>query len=504
MPRSWDFLNESAFLQRAFAHVPASTDPNHLSAMSGMWPASLGLYHAGVTGYYMGSDADTGHRVVHLGDKCLLKRGCEGEPIHTIFDYLKTDGSFGSSDTLGLFVSGKEWLSRLHKDGKQTVLTAGAVMRQPYFLPPAPYRLGDPESDSDAEADRDGNNVGPPGEEKTKFDALSTFIMSWPVLAPEDRWVAGSAIQLIYAEDPDVSYILFPQMDTVQHVMGAADRPGEWIDPGTPEILWDDRNVYNAGANRSSILDTVYEADVCFGMILDVLKARGIYDMAYVIFLADHAFVTQITDEPIDITKILLDHGMLAEDIVELVSIGEHALIFSDKAQRIEEILEGYEVRHPVWGRKFRPFLVINREEMDSGHDPLWGDFALDGIPFNKKGELYSEWNIDFPVDDNSKVSWPDLFVFSSGRMSLTTVLDWAFKRGGKAIWRGTHGSPATLWIPLGMRGPGIRPGFYEETARISDIAPTLYRLLGISPIGDLDGRVMEWIIEPGHTGTLE
>jgi hypothetical protein len=40
--------------------------------------------------------------------------------------------------------------------------------------------------------------------------------------------------------------------------------------------------------------------------------------------------------------------------------------------------------------------------------------------------------------------------------------------------------------------GPGIRPGRYSERALVADAAPTLARILDVTPIERLDGRVLE------------
>jgi hypothetical protein len=55
------------------------------------------------------------------------------------------------------------------------------------------------------------------------------------------------------------------------------------------------------------------------------------------------------------------------------------------------------------------------------------------------------------------------------------------------------HGQPTELdaHVPLILRGPGVKRG--EQSGRVStvDIAPTLARLLGLTPAEPLDGRVL-------------
>lgn len=45
--------------------------------------------------------------------------------------------------------------------------------------------------------------------------------------------------------------------------------------------------------------------------------------------------------------------------------------------------------------------------------------------------------------------------------------------------------------VPVLLYGPAFRPGRYDAMARVVDIAPTLARVLGISPTEALDGRVL-------------
>jgi predicted AlkP superfamily pyrophosphatase or phosphodiesterase len=65
------------------------------------------------------------------------------------------------------------------------------------------------------------------------------------------------------------------------------------------------------------------------------------------------------------------------------------------------------------------------------------------------------------------------------------------------AYWAGTlnatHGTPndEDAHVPLLFWGPAFRAGHYEEFSRVVDIAPTLARVLGVSPLERLDGHVL-------------
>src|SRR6266704_1339959 len=56
-----------------------------------------------------------------------------------------------------------------------------------------------------------------------------------------------------------------------------------------------------------------------------------------------------------------------------------------------------------------------------------------------------------------------------------------------------THGQPTELdaHVPLILLGPGIRRGVYGGRVNTVDIAPTLARLLDLTPAEPLDGRVL-------------
>jgi len=56
------------------------------------------------------------------------------------------------------------------------------------------------------------------------------------------------------------------------------------------------------------------------------------------------------------------------------------------------------------------------------------------------------------------------------------------------------HGAPHDhdAHVPLIFYGPHFRPGRYTRFARVVDLAPTLARVLGVTPTERLDGRVLE------------
>jgi predicted AlkP superfamily pyrophosphatase or phosphodiesterase len=59
-----------------------------------------------------------------------------------------------------------------------------------------------------------------------------------------------------------------------------------------------------------------------------------------------------------------------------------------------------------------------------------------------------------------------------------------------------SHGTPHPFdsHVPLIFAGPGIAPSYHPERVRTVDIAPTLAAILGVRPMGTIDGRVLEGV----------
>ena len=55
------------------------------------------------------------------------------------------------------------------------------------------------------------------------------------------------------------------------------------------------------------------------------------------------------------------------------------------------------------------------------------------------------------------------------------------------------HGSPWTYdaQVPLVLHGPPFRPGVYRQRTDLTDVAPTLANILGITPPAMATGRVL-------------
>ena len=84
----------------------------------------------------------------------------------------------------------------------------------------------------------------------------------------------------------------------------------------------------------------------------------------------------------------------------------------------------------------------------------------------------------------------PDLFFFTRDMQYKAMGLS---DFGSNRVFEGLYGTHAHHRMDgvLILTGPGIRPNFEIHGARLEDLAPTIYHLLGVPVPGDLDGRVL-------------
>lgn len=80
-----------------------------------------------------------------------------------------------------------------------------------------------------------------------------------------------------------------------------------------------------------------------------------------------------------------------------------------------------------------------------------------------------------------------------AGVALVVTLAEWNAWAFGGGLQIAEHGQPSDLdaHVPLILWGTGLRGGIYGNRVNTVDIAPTLARLLGLSPLSVVDGRVL-------------
>lgn len=481
MPHLNSFIEQAAWFPDARVSLPAITDANVYAFYSGSWTGTSGLPTVGF--YFMGWD-ENNIAVPGLIQNQDIRYGADGEYAMNIFDVAKDPAYGGEANTFTALISGKTQLSFLFRTGQSSNINvlADGTRRTNYMPTPEAYLLGDPPTDENAATDRDGINTEPI-EFFHVFSSGFGLAGDEPLKNPPDDWVGQMAMRIIAVEDPEVFAIHFGSIDKIHHAAGAADFPEQWVDAGTPDILWDDVNIFNPNANREPILDVVYDADYQFGLLMDAFASRQMMDKAIIAISSDHSEIVLMNDH-LEVDQVLVDAGLGAA-VRRYDTWQEYGAIFlwdlADSAA-VEQALESYTIYHRVLGETVHPFVVINKEEMDTGVDGVMGRFARDGG--ENHGELYSEWLIDYPVDDNSKVVWPDLFIFPLYHFQL------AASSTGTDVVVGGHSSLTTKDALMILKSPDFLPGtFYPYDVMVADVIPTIYDSLEWTFPENVDGQ---------------
>jgi len=486
MPNVRAFLTEASWFPQARCSLPAATDMNMFGLYSGSWPGTAGIPY--VINFFKGWDEE-GMPVSSEISSDDLRFGPDGQPVLSIFDVAKDPAYGGDPDTFTALLSGKHQVENLFRTGFEThldILADGQFLTY-YMTESQPYVLGDPISDEDAATDRDGTLLLPLDE--YKMHAYGHGLAGDdPSLYPSDRWVVYNALRILAAEDPDIFSIHIGNVDKIQHAAGAAHLPQEWIDPGTPDVLWDDINIYNINANREPVIDIVHEADVCIEKILNVLEMRRVMDESIIVLASDHNGTTFMNHQ-LNV-QALLDAEGLGDAVRSFGAYGNKANVFlwdQDYTEAIETTLENFTMYHSVLQREVNPLVVITQEEMLSGIDSVLGRIGRDGEAL--RGESYSEWLIDYPVTDNSKVVWPHMCIHTLYRFQILKVSEWPHQLGG-------HSHMPEMPSLLAIKGPEFAQGIFNvQDTSLVDVVPTLYEILGWRTPGNVDGRVLTEVL---------
>ncbi|MGI9140571.1 MAG: alkaline phosphatase family protein [Gemmatimonadaceae bacterium] len=93
-------------------------------------------------------------------------------------------------------------------------------------------------------------------------------------------------------------------------------------------------------------------------------------------------------------------------------------------------------------------------------------------------------------VQDHIARRWLHMFADDNDAALVVTITPYSYWGAGTYA---THGTPHDYdaRVPVIFLGPAFRPGMHAQTARVVDMAPTLARVLGVTPLERLDGVVL-------------
>ena len=460
MPNLRRFISEGVFYPRHQAHLPAATDMNHSSYLTGAYPGRLALYSVQV--FMFGFD-EKGWAIWRSTPLDLMYWGKDGQAVSTIFKVVKDPAFGGNASAFTAFISGKDWVPEHFRNPVFGLDRIATVTDYPDYVAKS-------------------SHVQKPGEPILLMLGTRIKKLNRPdFFLWEDIYTTEQAVQVIENEDPDVCYILLGGVDEAGHYFGSGKDPAEWDERGTAERLSDDRSRINRSGNREGILRTVRNADEQLGRLLKFLGERG--GDSYIVVESDHNMETNSWTGPA-LHKVLAKSGYSKKTDYYAFTGSQLGEIFLRKndpaiAQALEQTLEAYRWPSPLNGGSECPVIVLNREEMKTGIDKATGQRVT--LPM----ELYSEYYIEHPRP--GALRYPDLFLFPKANLQFPSI-GAGFGNIGLGVlpfdvppftvYVGGHGAPSTRPAVLALQGPGIGKGLEVEAETYpSDVAPSLYRL---------------------------
>jgi hypothetical protein len=505
MPNLHRLMTQATFYPNNKVHMISATDMNHFNYLAGTYTGTSGIALVGA--FFYGFDEQGKPIVKHSTtidhDIARYDGGKHCDSIYNVAKQMKP-GAFTA------FVSGKNWVPELYRFPEFAIDRIIHGAKTPEFIAPVRPDTGKPvkvfrsaartllvPGPLPAFAEYLGNPAAnPEPQDKRELNFLARLTGSQPNNFPPDVWVMNSALKEIENEDPDVCYTLLAAVDDAGHAFGSAFDLSEWNDKGTP-TLKDDVSKFDPRASRQGIVNVVREADIQVGRFLDFLAQRGELDHSIIILESDHDMVTAYKRAVDAVGKLKKtarrwspkkDYFIGTAASVGMIS-RRHPDADPAMLRDLEDTLEGWQVKNPLTGERECPIIVYNLEEMKTGVDRKTGQAWL--LP----REYYSEYYVEHrqPGDE----VWADLFIMTKPNYKLTLAgfglgnlgMSFPFTLPRRGYFIGTHGSLETQPALLIVSVPGKTAAVNPAKVYASDVAPTLYRLLGWPIPASVDGK---------------
>lgn len=448
MPNLRAFLSEATQWSDARAVFPASTDTNHLTAVTGGDTGVHGVFGA----HWQVKSWDRSGMVleeVHLGSQQYE----DGSQIVTLFDLAKEE--FGPMSKMA-YVSNKAWVPEAYLAGFGRPASLDVVVHgssyPDYIQPPTKLSFYDnPATDEDYACDPEAST------QRLSLDFNS------PASHPRDWWIAQAALDVMANDDPKVLYVLLGDLDHAQHSMGSIEDPSLWTlgpEPDLPDGCeqkehYRYKNKRDDRLYKEPILDLVHDVDAVFGFLMDGLREGGYLDNAIVAVLSDHNMQTYLYDSDIaqytDIWGKLEEAGLTPEKNFDIRGTGDNVSLYWRPSykrwhprvvKRAQRELE--DPAHRAWNHVTEewelPWNIMNQQDMKDGRPDL--GFA--------PGEFWHSYTAEHGV-------WPDLVVMSKPGWQMPY---YPIKGGAPwLLFKGSHGGPVTSSVMLAVKGMSYPAG---------------------------------------------
>lgn len=285
----------------------------------------------------------------------------------------------------------------------------------------------------------------------------------------------------------------FPDTFTVPNVASdswttKALTRGLWRN-GVPKysLLWlsdPDVSQHANGPGSTQALSAIESSDKNLGEVIKYLKEKGVYEKTDLFVVSDHGFST--IAKSVDIAAALRVAKFHAHSKIEnpergdvmVVGLGGSALIYV--VEREESVIR--EVVNFLQSCDFSG-VIFSRLKIE-------GTFSLDSVGYTDEKHapdviLAMRW-----MPERSDLGAPGMLIATGGNRNA-----------------GTHGSLSRYDMnnTLVVSGPDFKRGHISEVPSGNvDVVPTVLDILGIEPVGTIDGRVLtEGMVKTGTTSPV-
>lgn len=264
-----------------------------------------------------------------------------------------------------------------------------------------------------------------------------------------------------------------------------------WTARALTEILWKkeipafsllwmaepDNTQHATAVGSAQSLAAIRNSDHALSLVVDALKAKGIFDQTDIFVVSDHGFSTISTT--VDMVQRLRQAGFHAfrkfasppaKGDVLLVGLGGSALLYV--ADHDQETID----------RLVRFLQTQDTVGAISSIGPREGTFALDDELIHSKEAPDVAFSLRWTLGTNTYGA-PGMIISEAQGSNITPT-----------VQRGTHASlsPFDMHNTLIAAGPDLRQGFVDSTPSGNiDVAPTILKILGAKPPPTIDGRVL-------------
>jgi arylsulfatase A-like enzyme len=282
-------------------------------------------------------------------------------------------------------------------------------------------------------------------------NALGRFFDKGGTKTNRDLWTARALTEILWKKEvPAFSLLWMAEPDNTQHATGVGSAPA---------------------------LAAIRNSDHALSLVIDALKAKGVFDQTDIFVVSDHGFSSISTS--VDMVQHLRQAGFHAfrkftappaRGDVLLVGLGGSVLLYvADHDEKTTDRLVSF----------------LQTEESVgtiSSAGPRPGTFSLDDELIHSPDAPDVVFSLRWTSGTNA-CGAPGMIVSEAQGSNLTPTAQ-----------RGTHASlsPFDMHNTLIAAGPDLRLGFVDSTPSGNvDVAPTILKILGAKPPSTIDFRVL-------------